>query len=56
MTNGESEKNNRTLPVLTRIMHMHAEETITDEQVKRILDPVIEMILAGDFCIPASSQ
>jgi len=35
--------------ILTRILHIHAEETITDEQIQRVLAPVRERIKAGEF-------
>jgi len=34
---------------LKRIFDLHAEETITDDQVRRVLDPVLEMIIEGKF-------
>ena len=35
--------------VLTRILHRHAEEAITDEQVRRVIEPVLVRIEAGEF-------
>jgi len=38
--------------VFRQILQRHAEETITDEQVKRLLAPVKNMINAGYFDKP----
>ena len=35
--------------MIRRIFDLHAEETISDEQVMRILKPVVAMIKAGHF-------
>ena len=39
----------RKTPVLTEMMVSYADETITDEQIDRILAPVFMMIRAGKF-------
>jgi len=36
-------------PLLTRILHEHADETISDAQIQRVLTPVLEMIRSGKF-------
>ena len=36
-------------PTLTRVLHYCAEDTINDEQIQRVLVPVIRMIEAGVF-------
>ena len=45
----EINKNNAEVPIITRILHRHAEETISDEQVQRVLSKVFEKIDAGEF-------
>ena len=42
-------ENNAAIPMLTQVLHRHAEESITDEQVRRVLDKVFERIDAGEF-------
>ena len=39
-------------PTLKIIMNAHAEETISDEQVARVLGPIQKRILAGEFDRP----
>jgi len=34
---------------LTQIMHYHAEQSISDEQIERVVKPVIDLIYAGHF-------
>jgi len=34
---------------ITRMLHKNAEETISDEQVARVMEPISEMIFAGHF-------
>ena len=48
----ELNENNATIPVLSDMLRKHAEETISDEQVKRVLSPIIERINAGEFARP----
>ena len=43
-------------PVLTEMMASYADETITDEQIDRILAPVFMMIRAGKFDRPELDQ
>ena len=45
----ELNENNAAIPILTQVLHRHAEESISDEQVKRLLDKVFERIDAGEF-------
>ena len=40
------------LPILSEVMYKYAEDSITDEQVQRMLDPVIQMINEGKFNKP----
>ena len=42
----EDEKFDR---MITRILHEHAERTITDDQIKRVLAPIQARIAAGEF-------
>jgi len=35
--------------VIKEIFHWHMDETVTEEQVQRVLEPVIEMIRKGGF-------
>ena|GEM_PF-5439590 len=35
--------------VLTEIFELHAIESITDEQIMRVLEPVFRMIMEGKF-------
>ena len=44
-----TEENNIESPNLTQLFNRCAEESITDEQVKRILKPIFERIDAGEF-------
>ena len=37
------------LSTLSEVLHRHEEESITDEQVQRMLDPVLQMIYDGKF-------
>ena len=37
---------------LRRIFDYHAEETITDDQAQRVLEPVLKMIKEGKFDSP----
>ena len=39
-------------PVLSRALSAHAERSISDEQVRRVTDPVIKMIREGKFEAP----
>jgi len=41
--------------LITWALHKHAEETITDEQIQRILAPVHARIAAGEFSKGASA-
>ena len=36
-------------PVMSVIMDRHAEEIVSDEQLERVLSPVLEMIYEGEF-------
>ena len=36
-------------PILKQVFHSYAEQTISNEQVRRILEPVLRMIEAGRF-------
>ena len=36
-------------PILAEILHEYADETISDEQVQRVLAPVLKMIRDGKF-------
>ena len=44
-----SDENEFELPILTQILHQYVEESISDEQVQRILKPIFEKIDAGEF-------
>ena len=48
----ELNENDAEIPMITQVLHRHAEETITDEQVQRILSPIIKRINAGEFAKP----
>ena len=41
--------------LITWALHKHAEETITDEQIQRILAPIHARIAAGEFTKGASA-
>ena len=41
-------------PVMSVIMDRHAEEIVSDEQLERVLSPVLEMIYEGEFERPHS--
>ena len=43
------EVNDTEIPVITKILHKHAEESISDEKVERILRPILARIKAGEF-------
>ena len=37
------------VPLITQLLHKNAEETISDEEVMRVVEPIREMIYAGHF-------
>ena len=39
----------RKTPVLKEIFNWYMDKTVTEEQVQRVLEPVIEMIMKGGF-------
>ena len=41
--------NNAETPMLTQLFHKHAEETISDEQIGRVLGPILERIDSGEL-------
>ena len=41
--------------MLERIFDLHAEETISDEQIIRVLEPILTMIEGGLFSKPSDS-
>ena len=42
-------ESNMEFPELTQLFHQHAEESILDEQLERILKPILARIDAGEF-------
>ena len=44
-----ADENEFELPNIAEMLHQYTEESITDEQVQRILKPIFEKIDAGEF-------
>ena len=52
MDNGSTQNTPRyppKIPILKQVFDRYAEESITDEQIQRILDPIIQKIRDGQF-------
>ena len=49
MFNYPTYENDFEFPDLAQMFHQYAEESVTDEQVQRVLKPIFERIDAGEF-------
>jgi len=50
------QRKEETTSTLKQIVDLYAEETVSDEHIERILEPVVAMIQAGKFDRPRRSS